>query len=585
MPGLHYADGIVADDPAIKQFVTDQGGLSINFAEMKSVFAMASAKAGAETYSQPQQTDGGVLYPKEGPQLYKPVFVPLKDLRLNAGEFDKRTLQDMTGKPIAEISKALTADKSIFLAPGTYEFKQPLKAGFIAGAGMQKTILKWPADVDCSQRNCRGLINCTVQGGRFGYNSQAGTGGKAGNPSGLFLRTRFAGQKEAGVNLHASLFQTWQDCEFVGCKIGFTHGLDTTPGVFKGDKGVAGGVTIDNLNLCNCTFRNIRRRAVDLTPDSPHLGHVGIHNCSFDNIGDAAIRIEGGQTHLVQRCKILYSGHQSYAPAVSIVSHGSLALSHVDVDCSSVKGNAVCVALKGQAAVSTCTIKGMPTSLKCTGLLAADHVIADGNLQTAKNSLMFQCRFKNMDLPNGTALARESDFSNVTTNTLPAIIDNAPPPEVAAQRAVTVNGQRHVSWKPVASPESGIAFYIITSDDKEVGRAGFSYEPPSDIHSPLFTVPSASLFVDPNAMRRNYDVLPVNGAGLTTDGIEPAPRRLAPRVADSSPRPARSSRFEISLRSRKGKNPKSLMNKADASPTTSSATKGCPTWYGLKWAS
>jgi hypothetical protein len=531
LPGLHYADGIVAVDPAIKQFATEHGGLSVNFAEQKSTFVMGPAKAGAEFMSQPQQADGAALYPKEGPELHRPYFVPLKDLRVDAGEFDNLQLTDMTGKKGAEIEKALAGKKSIYLGPGTYEFKQTVKEGFLVGAGMDKTILKWPDGVDCCQRPCRGMINCTLSGGRFGYNSQSGAGGRPANPEGLFLRTRFTGQKEAGVNLHASLFQTWQDCEFTSGKAGFAHGLDKGSGVFKGDKGTAGGVTIDNLNICNCTFRAIRQRAIDITPDSPQLGHVGVHNCLFDNIGDSAIRIAGGQTHLVQLCQLRYCGHQSYAPALSIVSNGALAVSHVDIDCTGVKGNPICASLKGLAAMSHCSLRGMTTSLTCDGLLAADHIVGDGKLQTTKGSLLCQCRFTNMDLENGTAVANDKGFANVTAKTLPALVDNAPPPEVGGQKVRTVNGQRRIDWSPAASPETGIAYYLILSDEKEVSRVSFQYEPPSDFHSPLLKLPPPTSFIDPNLMNRNYDVVAVNGAGLTADGIEPPPRRVGPARA------------------------------------------------------
>jgi hypothetical protein len=531
IPGLHYADGIVASDPSIKQFATDHGGLSANFAEMKSVFVSQPGAEGGECLSCPEQAEGGPLYPKRGPALHKPVFVPLKDLRINAGEFDKHLLLDMTGKPPAEIEKALLGDKSIFLGPGTYELKQTLRAGFVVGAGIESTIVKWPETVDCAQRNCRGLINCTMSGGKFGYNSQAGIGGRVNNPGGLFVRTRFSSQKEAGVNLHTSVFQTWQDCEFAGCKDGFANGLDKSPGLYKGDKGVAGGVSIDSLNICNCTFSEIKHRAIDLTPDAPNLGHVGIHNCSFDTIGDEAIRIEGGQTHLIQLCRLQYCARQTYAPALSAASNGTVALSHIQIDSTGVKGNPLCVSLKGLAAVSHCTIKGLATSLKCDGLLAADFVVGDGNLQANKNSLLCGCRFKNMNLPDGVAIAKEKDFADVTAMTLPALIDKTPPSVVEGLKSSVKNGLRHLEWKPAEDPESGIAGYIIMAGGKEIGRAEFQYEPPSDFHSPVLKIPAPLSFIDSNGANKNDEVLAINGAGLMSDGKEAPLRRLGPARA------------------------------------------------------
>ena len=535
IPGLHYTDGIVAADPFLKQFATERGGVRVNFAHPRHLFIMEPVDKGAEFLTVPQQADGSPKYTLDGPELHRPTFVPLKDLRLSAGTFDKLQLVDMTGKPMPEIEKALLADKSIFLGPGTYEFKQTLRAGFVAGAGMEQTILKWPEAVDCSQRNCRGLINCTVSGGKHGYNSQLGLAGRVGNPIGLFVRTRFSGQKEAGVNLHTSLFQTWQDCEFVGCRVGFANGLDKTPGVFKGDKGAAGGVTIDNLSLCNCTFRAIKHGAIDLTPNSPKLGHVGIHNCLFEDVGETAIHIVGGQTHLVQLCQLKRCASQTYVPAITIVSNGVLAISHVDVDCNGIKGNSILVSLKGLIALSRCSIKGLPTlakgittSLKCEGLLAADHVTADGNLQTPKDSLLCHCRFKNMDLPDGTALAKEKDFTDVTALSLASVLDRSPPPEVDGFKAKTVNKRRRLEWIPVDDAESGIVQYIIYCEGKELARTPFHYEPPSDIHTPLVKTTLSATFTDPNLGNRGYKIVAINGAGLTSEGKLAPPRRLGP---------------------------------------------------------
>lgn len=531
LPGLHYADGIVAVDPYIQQFATERGGLGINFAEHRGTFVMLPAAGGAEFLSSQQQMDGTPMYPREGPLMHKPTFVPLKDLRINAGEFDKLPLVDMTGKPIPEIEKALIADKSVFLGPGTYEFKQTLRSGFVVGAGMEATILKWPADTDCAQRNCRGIINCTVSGGRYGYNSQAGTGNRLGNPNGLFLRTRFENQKEAGINVHTSQFQTWQDCEFVGQRVGFGNGFDKGAGVFKGDKGPSGGITIDNLNIVNCSFRKIRHRAVDLTPDSRQLGHVGIHNCSFEDTAETALRIDGGQTHLVQLCRFRHCANSTYAPAMSIVSHGVVALSHLEIDCSVVKGNPLCISLKGLAAVSNCTIRGMAASIKSDGLLAVDRIDADGNVQAPKDSLLARSKFKNMALPEGTALVRGDSFADVTGVSFALVDDKTPPSEVLGQRVRTVGKQRRLDWKTGEDPESGIAGYLITAEGKEIARVPLQYDSPSDLHSPLIKPPLPTAFLDSNLANKMYDVVPINGMGIMADGKEATTRRIGPARA------------------------------------------------------
>jgi hypothetical protein len=531
LPGLHYADGVVAADPFLRQFATERGGLSVNFVEPKFVFVMQPTDAGAEFLSSPKQPDGEPKYPRDGPDLHKPTFVPLKDLRLGPGEFDKQTLLDLTGKPGKEIEKALAADKSVYLGPGTYEFAAPVRAGLVVGAGMDRTVLKWPAGVDCAQRSCRGLLNCTVEGGRFGYNSQAGAGARTGNAAALFLRTRFRGQQEAGVNLHTCRDQTWQDCEFDGGRVGFAHGLDKGPGLYKGDKGAAGGLTIDGLNLCNCTFRHIKHRAIDIAPDAPKLGHVGIHNCLFEDIGDTAIRIEGGQTHLVQLCKLGRCGHRTYAPAIRVRAHGTLALSHLDVDCRGVKGNPVCVSLQGVAAVSHGTIRGIATALRSEDQLAADYVTADGNIEAPKDSLLCRCRFKNMDLPTGTAVALGKEFRDVTALAVATVPGKAPPGDVPGHRARVVNKRKLVEWQPAADAGSAVVRYAIFSGEKEVGRTPFRYEPAAEAYAPLLPVTPPLSFTDPDPANRGYDVAAVNAAGLASGGKSVAPRRLGPARA------------------------------------------------------
>ena len=121
---------------------------------------------------------------------------------------------------------------------------------------------------------------------------------------------------------------------------------------------------------------------------------MAIHNCSFEEIGDHAVVINGGQTHLVQQCTVARRGRASYSPAINITSNTRVALCHVKVDCAVVKGNPVCVSLRGNAIVSHCEFKGMKTSLKCKGSLAADHITADADVQAPNFSSSCRCRFQ-----------------------------------------------------------------------------------------------------------------------------------------------------------------------------------------------
>jgi hypothetical protein len=534
LPGLHYADGVVVRDPFVSQFATDQGGLSLNLAEMKGVFVQQSNSDGDRVFSAPEQPDGSPLYPRRGPALYPPVFIPLKDLRVSPGEFDRLNFIDMTGKPIAEIETALGMNKAIFLGKGTYEFTQSVRSGAILGAGMNRTILKWPETIDCVLRPSRGILNATVSGGRFGFLGQPGpaakvAGGGLMGAEPLFLRTRFQNLKQAGLSLASANFLTIQDCEFINCRDGVVCREEGQE--IKKDTDIPLGRPIDNLDLCNCTFQKIGRRAIDLAPRDPHLGHVGIFNCLFDGVGDSAIRVDGGQTHLAQQCELLGCGGQSYAPPIDIRSRGSVVLSHTHVDSTGVKGNPVCVALTGQAAVSQCFFKGMPTSLKCDGILAADRVTADGNLEARPGSILCQCQFRNMNLPGGTAIARQNGFADVSASVLPVGHDATPPSVVRGARFRSSNGGRQIDWEPADDPESGIAGYVVFSGGREIGRVDHLYDAPSDLHSPIFKLAHATTYFDANNANRDYEVIAINGAGMSSDGRVIPIRRLGPARA------------------------------------------------------
>src|SRR5206468_1034451 len=76
IPGMHYADGIVAADPYLRQFATERGGVSVNFAEPKHVFVMQPGEDGAEMLSSQMGMDDSPKYPMEGPEIYPPTFMP-----------------------------------------------------------------------------------------------------------------------------------------------------------------------------------------------------------------------------------------------------------------------------------------------------------------------------------------------------------------------------------------------------------------------------------------------------------------------------------------------------------------------------
>ena len=146
--------------------------------------------------------------------------------------------------------------------------------------------------------------------------------------------------------------QSFQDCEFVNGKIGFTHGHDRTRGVYLGERGLAGGSPVTRLNLANCTFRNLTERAIDLRPGQAQTGVIGIHNCLFEDIADSAVRLVGGEAQLVQNCVFRRVGKENSPNAiVEAQGHGAVVVSHLDIDNKDFPGSPVGILEIGRAHV------------------------------------------------------------------------------------------------------------------------------------------------------------------------------------------------------------------------------------------
>ncbi|MFA6546226.1 MAG: FHA domain-containing protein, partial [Limisphaerales bacterium] len=408
LPGLHYADGIVARDPFLQEWSAEQGGLNANFAESKNVFRV-QFRAGVPVYNSSTR-DLRVRFPMLGANLSRPVFVALGDLRAPPPSLFGRQFADLTGQPAAAIERALNTGGNVFLGPGQYELSHPITNGLVFGAGMEKTVLNWPPGVDCSQRDCKGLVNLTVRGGRYGHNSQAGEGGATNTATALFLRVRFDGQSHAGITVHAAVDQSYQDCEFVNGKIGFTHGHDRTRGVFTGERGPSGGPAITRLNFANCTFRNLAERAIDLRPGAAQTGVVGIHNCLFEDIALTAVRISGGEAQLVQNCVFRRVGKESpNSTVIDTQGHGAVVLSHLEIDNKDFPGSPVGILVSGLPSISHCTVRGVARALVSRVALTVDHVdAADGNYELPYGSYVTTSTFKNADVKKGAMLVKES---------------------------------------------------------------------------------------------------------------------------------------------------------------------------------
>lgn len=526
LPGMHYADGIVARDPFLQEWSAAQGGLNANFAEPKNIFRgqwrTASPVFNATT------RDQRVRFPVLGANLARPVLVPLGDLRAPPPLLFGKRFNDYTGKPAPVIQRALDAGENVFLGAGEYSLFRPITNGCVFGAGMEQTVLSWPTNVDCSQRDCKGLLNLTVRGGRYGHNSQAGEGGSTNTATALLLRVRFDGQSQAGVTLHAARDQVYQDCEFINGRVGFTHGHDRSRGVWVGERGTAGGPAITRLNLANCTFRNLSERAIDLRPGVAQTGVVGIHNCLFEDIGDTALRVFGGEAHLVQNCIFRRIGKEISTNAiVEVMGHGAVALSHLEIQNKDFPGSPVGIFVNGLASVSHCKILGTQRALASRMALLADHIEApDGNYELAFGSYVTTSTFRNGDAKKGAMFVRDmgnGESVSLQAGTQP--LDTTPPPQVLN---VTVEDRvdgHYVAWKAVEDKESGILAYLVFAAGREVYRTPLTYDPGDSAGTPLMTRVVPTAFLDTNRTADTYTVKAINGANLLTGGGQaPLPR-------------------------------------------------------------
>ena len=532
LPGLHYADGIVARDPFLQEWSAEHGGLNANFAEQRNLFRV-QWRGGAPLFNT-TSTDQRQRFPLLGPNLAQPVLVQLRDLRAPPPTMLGRRFADLTGKPAAAIERALAAGENIYLGPGEYTLAQPITNGLVFGAGMDRTVLAWPTNVDCAQRDCKGLLNLTVRGGRYGYNSQAGVGGPTNSATALLLRVRFDGQAQAGVTLHAALDQCYQDCEFVNGRIGFTHGHDRTRGAFTGERGTAGGTTITRLSLLNCTFRNLSDRAVDLRPGAANTGVVGIHNCVFEDIADTAVRIIGGESQLMQNCTFRRVGRENSTNAVvEMQGHGAVVLSHLDIENKDFPGSPVGVLVSGLVTISHGRVIGTQRALVSRVPLVVDHLDAsDGSYELPYGSFVTTSVFRNGDVKKGAMLVREQgQAQSVTLQAGVQPLDATPPPAVTGVTMEELPNGHLVTWKPVDDRESGIIAYVVSGGGQELYRTPLAYDPGDSIGTPLMTRAVPTSFLDTSRTARAYEVRAINGANLISTGGQAVLPRWGPMRA------------------------------------------------------
>ena len=518
LPGLHYGDGIIARDPFIQEWSAEGAGMTMNFAESVNAFRLDwSYRAAPEVKS--TGTNANAVFPLLGPNVPRPVFVPLQDIRSAPPTLDGQEVKDYTGRDGTEILKALDKGEYVFLGQGAYEFDGTVTNGLIFGAGMDRTLITWPTNIDCVARNCRGLINLTVKGGKYGYNSQAGLGGQTNTADALILRTRFEDQQESAINVHAFTDQVYQDCEFVNCRNAITAGKLRGSTVWMSNRGKRTGLRVMRLNFANCRFRKIRERAIDLVMSNDE-GIVAIQNCVFEQVRGQAIRLLGGKSHTVQACKLSEVGFPgSQYAAIQINSPGIVTLSHLEFENPVDTGTPIAIAVEGIPTISHCTFGGYSEIIQTRNPLVIDHCVAeDARIDIPFGSLVFKSTFENADVGKGVMEVVSIDnFKSLTLQAKVQPLDVTPPPAIGTVRIAPRPNGTVVQWNGIADAESGIMQYLIYANEKLVASTPLQMSLENYQNDPFHKPLVVYQYIDHTPDRPNYEVRAVNGANLIPD--------------------------------------------------------------------
>ena len=528
VPGMHYADGIVARDPFLQEWSSDGVALTMNFAPPMNVFKLDwSYRMALDTRN--SSSEKGSRFPMLGPNVYRPVFVPLQDARVAPPVLDGKKVEDFTGREARDIERALAAGKYVFIGEGAYEFRRTITNGLVFGAGMDRTMITWPENIDCANRNCAGLIGLTVSGGRYGYNSQAGAGGLTNTANALILRTRFQDQKESGINAHAFEDQIYQDCEFSGCKNGITQGRVRGTEFWQSQRGRRKGRALVRLNVLNCRFRRMGERAIDLVMRDALEGVVGIHNSVFEECPGQAIRIAGGRSHLIQGCEFRDIGQPgSTYPAVQIAGQGVVVASHLAFLNIADSGSSAALAIDGYPTISHCEFGGFSQPIVARNPLTVDNCQAEeADIDLAFGSYVFMSKFANADVSKGVMeVTGPNQFKSVSLNSKVQPLDDTPPSAVTQIVVRRTDEGNEIRWNAANDPDSGILRYLVyTSKGEYLGATDLTMDVAAHRGNPLAGPLVPMVFVDPDPQPRQYKVVAVNGSNLIREqGQAPLPR-------------------------------------------------------------
>ncbi len=425
-----------------------------------------------------------------GPKLYSNYLPRMPDLRGGPGE-------NMTGKGASEIEAALAADKTVFLGPGTYNLSKTISKGTVYGAGIDKTILKFPNSTRASEGNA-GLFNLTVQGGKIGFGQTT----FAGVPH--IARVKFSGQSVAAITLGNAQQASFHDLIVENTPYGFRECRDEVP--CGEDMTPGGGAMIDKVSIYGSDFRNIGLSGVEFNMD--HNGDVSIYGCTFTNMPRGVKLARAGMKG---------SGFTVSGSSFDGVENPIYLTQKGFVDHVTIKGKGSGTGIAGDIlGVVNAEIQGMSVAVtNLTSDAIIYNVQSDGLLEHKGDTWIARSRFKGLDVSGGARIGG-TDISGFIDKS-EFKFDETAPSKPGNIKVVKQGKHNVISWDASSDPESGILQYIIARvfPAAEIGRTQLDWRFGASRNRPGRRLS----FVDTtaNGVDFPYFVIAVNGARITSE--------------------------------------------------------------------
>ena len=153
----------------------------------------------------------------------------------------------------------------------------------------------------------------------------------------------------------------------------------------------------------------------------------------------------------MQNCVFRRVGKESSPNAVvEAQGHGSVVLSHLDIDNKDFPGSPVGILVGGLAHVSHCKLRGPAKTIVARAPMVTDHVDGpDGNFDLPYGSMVTTSTFKNADVKKGAMLVKDSGLpESISLQSGVQPLDTTPPSAVTSVLVEVLTEGHRISWTP-----------------------------------------------------------------------------------------------------------------------------------------